>query len=187
MRNRNINKRDKEMKKNISQKFKFPWEPYYSNIEKLTITKVEKNILKNIFKVSFTDFGIDIEHIGTRKRALVEVHCVIATVILDHFRYISITDIAKIFMKNHACMYHYNTTYQEVLCSQKIYSQLRTKLNDLVMMNRYGIDRNKHPKNKENLMEENLSLLKQNKLLKSRLKEIKKLINDKLLYANISQ
>lgn len=155
---------------------KFPWMYYYTAIKNNLDDKIQETV-QSLFKRAYKDFSIQMSDLGTRRRNFIEVNAVIAFVMKEHFRNLSLQAIGNIFGKNHATIIHYIDVYENILCQLPQYRKLHEKLSAIVMNDMYGIDQEINAKNKTWLKAECLRLSEENKELKKALENIKNFIN----------
>lgn len=153
-----------------------PWTPSLRRIHSLNINDKQKEILADLVIKAYLYNNIGYEMVETRKRIMVETHCVLATVIKDYFN-VPLVTIGKVINKHHATVLHYNKLYDEVLCIQENAVELYNKLSDYAKYRIYGSEGYKNydvegADNKE-LKKTCRELLIANKMLTKQLAKVK--------------
>jgi len=156
------------------------WTPSLQRIHSLNISDENKEILGDLVIKAYIFNDISFDLIDTRRRAIVDTNCVLATVIKDYFK-LPIATIGKVLGKHHATILHYNKLYDEVLCMDRRSQKLYDKLSDYAKFRIYGANGYKEydvsGKDNKELAKTCRELLVTNKMLNKQIERIKEALN----------
>jgi len=154
-----------------------PWTQAHKNIDKQIESPSCVIAIKNVFRKAYIKHSIQVEDLHTRRRRLVDINMIIASVITDQYRNLPLKTIGNLFDKHHATIIHYKKLYENVLCSIPEYFLLYQELTDLCVYEKYGIIQDVVGKSKIDLKNECLRLMAENRELSTKLEAIKNLAN----------
>ncbi len=157
-----------------------PWTPSLQRIRSLNIREEEKDIISELITKAYIYNDISFELLNTRKRSVVDTHCVLATIIRDYFK-LPLETVGKILDKHHATIIHYSKLYEEVLCLEDRSKKLYDKLADYAKYRMYGsdgyVDFDVIGKDNKELQRACRELISTNRALLLKLEKVKEVLN----------
>tara|TARA_B110000902_G_scaffold265169_1_gene348717 strand:+ start:5405 stop:5893 length:489 start_codon:yes stop_codon:yes gene_type:complete len=151
------------------------WIPAWEEVDKIITEPTTKACIKSIIKHAYERHSIKPKDLDTRKRVLIDVNVVLATVIGEQFRNLPLRVIGAIFKKHHASIIHYKKTYENVLCAIPAYLLLHREVTDICVYEKYGVVQAITGKSNNELKAECMRLMAINRELESKLATIKEL------------